>query len=163
MLKKQKKYCSNGRVSIPDAAKSLSDCPAGPSWSAHRLSFWTVTCTWVREPVVNPAAAGLMPVVRCEASTGCQPQQELEINESRGRLVTEEDKMSLCGMGSHSLANSLRSAAAVPVYFCVLMGVCVSAAFDWIVWSFVSSMSQIFGNGPFELTQKFKIYHQVNQ
>lgn len=56
-----------------------------------------------------------------------------EINESRGPLVTEEDKMSLCGMGSQSLANSLGSAAAVPVYVCVLMGVCVFAAFDWVV------------------------------
>lgn len=41
---------------VHDAAESLSDCPAGPLWSAHRLSFWTLTCTWVREPTVKPGS-----------------------------------------------------------------------------------------------------------
>lgn len=77
---------------------------------------------WVREPVVNPAAAGLMPVVRCEASTGCHvlpAPAGTRINESLG-TATEEAEMSLCVIGSHPLANSLGSPAGVPVYVCVL-------------------------------------------
>lgn len=80
------------------------------------------TCTLVREPVINPAAAGLMPVVRCEASTGCHVlpvSAGTGINESLG-TVTEEDEMSLCVIGSHPLANSLGSSAGVPVYVWVL-------------------------------------------